>query len=150
MKVLDYGLAKAMMGDSPASGPTSTPTMLPTITNAGTVAGTIFGTAAHMSPEQARGRPVDKRADIWAFGCVLWEMLTGQRTFDGETVTDVLAAVVTRNPDASALPSSTPSSVRRLLGRCLDKDARTRLRDVGEARIALASQGSDEAAGTSA
>ena len=148
VKVLDYGLAKAMVGDPALSGPVSTPTMLPTITSAGTAAGMILGTAAYMSPEQARGRPVDKRADIWAFGCVLWEMLTGHRTFDGETVTDVLAAVVTREPDMVHLPSATPPSVRRLLKRCLDKDARTRLRDVGEARIALATSGKEEVTGT--
>ena len=149
-KVLDYGLAKAMVGDPSLSGPVSTPTMLPTITNAATAAGVILGTAAYMSPEQARGRPVDKRADIWAFGCVLWEMLTARRAFDGETVTDVLAAVVTRDPDQSLLPSATPSSVRRLLGRCLDKNARTRLRDMGEARIVLATTGKNETAGTAA
>jgi Tol biopolymer transport system component len=147
VKVLDYGLAKAMSADPSLSGPTSTPTMLPTITTAGTLAGMILGTAAYMSPEQARGRPVDKRADIWAFGCVLWEMLTGSRPFDGETVTDVLAAVVTRDPDTGVLPSATPSAVRRLLARCLDKDARTRLRDIGEARIVLASPEKEEVAG---
>jgi len=146
VKVLDYGLAKAMAGDPSLSGPTSTPTMMPTITTAGTAAGMILGTAAYMSPEQARGRPVDKRADIWAFGCVLWEMLTGRRAFDGETVTDVLAAVVTRDPDRSALPPSTPPAVRRLLARCLDKDARTRLRDMGEARIVLASPQNEDVA----
>ncbi len=150
VKVLDYGLAKAMVGDPSISGPVSTPTMLPTITSAGTAVGTILGTAAYMSPEQARGRPVDKRADIWAFGCVLWEMLTGRRAFDGETVTDVLAAVVTRDPDPNTLPSSTPPSVRRLLQRCLDKDPRTRLRDVGEARIVLAFPGGEEVAGAAA
>jgi len=146
VKVLDYGLAKAMAGDPSLSGAISAPTMMPTVTSAGTVAGMILGTAAYMSPEQARGRSVDKRADIWAFGCVLWEMLTGRRAFDGETVTDVLAAVVTRDPDMSALPSSTPISVRRLLARCLDKDPRTRLRDVGEARIALASPSIEDGA----
>lgn len=147
VKVLDYGLAKAMVGDPALSGPVSTPTMLPTVTSAGTAAGMILGTAAYMSPEQARGRPVDKRADIWAFGCVLWEMLTGRRPFDGETVTDVLAVVLTREPDLGLLPSATPQSVRRLLKRCLDKDARTRLRDIGEGRIALGSPGSEETAG---
>ena len=146
-KVLDYGLAKAMVGDPSLSDALSSPTLAPTITSAGTAAGMILGTAAYMSPEQARGRPVDKRADIWSFGCVLWEMLTGRRPFDGETVTDVLAAVVTRDPDPGALPPSTPASVRRLLARCLDKDPRTRLRDVGEARIVLASPGKEDVAG---
>jgi len=142
VKVLDFGLAKAFSADPATSGPTTTPAVLPTITSLGTVAGMILGTAAYMSPEQARGRPVDRRADIWSFGCVLFEMLTGQRAFDGETVTDVLAAVVTRDPDWNALPAATPASMRRLLVRCLDKDPRTRLRDIGEARIILANPGS--------
>ncbi len=144
VKVLDFGLAKAVTGDPGTTGPTSTPTILPTLTSAGTAAGLILGTAAYMSPEQARGRAVDRRADIWSFGCVLYELLTARRAFDGETVTDVLAAVVTRDPDWSALPAGTPPAVRRLLARCLDKDPRTRLRDVGEARIVLASPGVED------
>jgi serine/threonine protein kinase len=139
VKVLDFGLAKAVVGDSSAAGPTSTPTILPTMTSAGTAIGMILGTAAYMSPEQARGKPVDKRADIWAFGVVLFEMLTGRRLFDGETVSDTLAAVLTRSIDLDALPASVPAPLRRLLARCLERDSRTRLRDIGEARIALAS-----------
>ena len=97
----------------------------------------ILGTAAYMSPEQARGKPVDKRADIWAFGVVLFEMLTGRRLFDGETVSDMLAAVLKREPDWNALPAATPPSVRRLLRRCLERNPKKRLHDIGEARIAL-------------
>ena len=90
-----------------------------------------------MSPEQARGKPLDRRADVWAFGVVLFEMLTGKALFAGETVTDVLAAVVTREPDLDTLPASTPPAVRQLLRRCLDKDPKHRLRDIGEARVLL-------------
>ena len=135
VKVLDFGLAKAM---EPAAGSSPSLSMSPTITTpAMTQAGTILGTAAYMSPEQARGKRMDKRADIWAFGCVLYELLTGARAFTGETTTDVLAAVVNREPDFTALPPATPSDIRRLLARCLDKDARRRLRDIGEARVAI-------------
>jgi len=137
IKVLDFGLAKAIGGPGQDSGPGQSPTMMPTVTSAGSMAGIILGTAAYMSPEQARGKAVDRRTDIWAFGCVLYEILTGGRAFDGETVTDVLSAVVSRAPDWDALPTETPRAVRALLGRCLDKDARTRLRDIGEARVAL-------------
>jgi len=139
VKVLDFGLAKAVVGDATASGPTSTPTILPTMTSAGTAIGMILGTAAYMSPEQARGKPVDKRADIWAFGVVLYEMLAGQRLFDGETVSDTLAAVLTRPVELNALPKPTPAPLRRLLARCLERDPKARLRDIGEARIALES-----------
>ena len=97
----------------------------------------ILGTAAYMSPEQARGKPVDKRADVWSFGVLLWEMLTGHSLFAGDTVTDVIAAVVTEEPDLDALPRATPRAVRRLLGRCLRKDPRTRLPDIGAARLEL-------------
>jgi Tol biopolymer transport system component len=107
------------------------------MTSAGTAMGMILGTAAYMSPEQARGKPVDKRADIWAFGVVLFEMLAGKRLFDGETISDTLAAVLTRPVDLEALPKSVPASLRRLLARCLERDPKTRLRDIGEARIAL-------------
>jgi predicted Ser/Thr protein kinase len=145
VKVLDFGLAKAVVGDSSASGPTSTPTILPTMTSAGTAMGMILGTAAYMSPEQARGKPVDKRADIWAFGVVLFEMIAGRRLFEGETVSDTLAAVLTRSIDLDALPRSVPAPLRRLLSRCLERDPKTRLRDIGEARIALESPSSAEA-----
>jgi len=141
VKVLDFGLAKAM--DAP--GATSSvdlehsPTMMnsPTMTAAGSRIGVILGTASYMSPEQARGKAVDRRADIWAFGVVLYEMLAGRRLFDGETVSDVLAAVLTREPNLGALPASTPPAVRQLVGRCLDRDPRHRLRDIGEARVLL-------------
>jgi len=134
VKVLDFGLAKVWV--SPASGEDvlNSPTVA---TPAVTAAGVILGTAAYMSPEQARGRPVDKRADIWAFGVVLYEMLSGQRAFPGDTVTDVIAAVITREPDWKALPEAVPPRVRALLERCLEKDPRLRLRDIGEARIVL-------------
>jgi Tol biopolymer transport system component len=110
----------------------------PTLTARDTREGVIIGTAAYMSPEQARGRPADRRADIWAFGVVLYEMLTGTRTFDGETVTDMLAAVVQREPDWSRLPSATPARIHRLLRRCLEKDPGRRLRDMGDARLEIA------------
>jgi Tol biopolymer transport system component len=128
VKVLDFGLAKDLA--AVGSGATATS---PAVTEMGV----ILGTAAYMAPEQARGRHVDRRADIWAFGCVLYEMLTGRSAFGGENTTDVLAAIVTRDPDWTALPSSTPEALRRLLRRCLDRDPRTRLRDIGEARILL-------------
>jgi serine/threonine-protein kinase len=137
VKVLDFGLAKAVAGESAMSGPTSTPTLLPTMTSAGTAIGMILGTAAYMSPEQARGKSVDRRADIWAFGCVLFECLTGRRAFSGETVSDTLAKILEREPDFSALPGATPPRVRELLQRCLAKDPKLRLRDIGDARIAL-------------
>jgi serine/threonine-protein kinase len=136
-KVLDFGLAKAIVGDPSTSGPTSTPTILPTMTSAGTAIGMILGTAAYMSPEQARGKAVDRRADIWAFGCVVFECLTGQRAFTGETVSDTLAKILEREPDLSRLPGGTPAQVRELLQRCLVKDPKLRLRDIGDARIAL-------------
>ena len=106
VKILDFGLAKAITGDLQSAAPTSTPTIVPTMTSAGTAIGIILGTAAYMSPEQARGRPVDKRADIWAFGGVLYELLTGKRLFDGETISDTIAAVLTRPLDLQGLPSA--------------------------------------------
>ena len=135
VKVLDFGLAKAV--DAGARG-LANPMNSPTITSpAFTHAGIILGTAAYMSPEQARGRPVDKRADIWAFGCVLFEMLTGTPAFPGDTITDVIAAVVKNEPDSTLLPTHTPPNVRRVLTRCLRKDPITRLRDIGDARLDL-------------
>jgi Tol biopolymer transport system component len=134
VKVLDFGLAKAWEGDS-VTGSSNDLSQSPTLARTGTQAGVILGTAAYMSPE---GKPVDKRADIWGFGVVLYEMLTGRRLFAGETVSDVLAAVLTREPDWSALSAATPRSVVRLLRRCLERDPKTRLRDIGEARVALA------------
>jgi serine/threonine protein kinase/Tol biopolymer transport system component len=138
VKVLDFGLAKAM---DPASGSSSASSGLansPTMTSPATQMGMILGTAAYMSPEQARGRTVDRRADIWAFGVVLYEMLTGRRAFEGEDVSDVLAAVLRQDIDWTALPVTTPPRLRRLLERCLDRDVKTRLRDIGEARIEIA------------
>ena len=146
VKVLDFGLAKAWSGnDDPLSGSAPALSQSPTLARTGTAAGLILGTAAYMSPEQARGKAVDKRSDIWAFGVVLFEMLAGRRLFDGETVTDVLAAVVKEPIAWDALPAATPASLRGLLERCLERDPKARLRDIGEARIALARPGAVEA-----
>jgi Tol biopolymer transport system component len=131
-KVLDFGLAKALdTGREPDSS------RLPTLTSDDTRDGLVLGTTAYMSPEQARGQRVDKRSDIWAFGCVLFEMLAGRRAFQGETISDTIAAVLEREPDWSALPSTTPEAVQRLLRRCLEKDARRRLHDIADARIEI-------------
>jgi Tol biopolymer transport system component len=133
VKILDFGLAKALAEDvAHADASTS-----PTLSTAATKAGIILGTAAYMSPEQARGKPAERRADIWSFGVVLFEMLTGKQLYGGETVSDSLAAVITREPEWSALPANTPRRIRELLRRCLTKEVRSRLRDIGEARIAL-------------
>jgi serine/threonine-protein kinase len=132
VKVLDLGLAKAF--DMKSSDEMS---KSPTMALDQTRPGVILGTAEFMSPEQARGKAVDKRTDIWAFGCVLYEMLTGRRAFTGETLSDVLAAILTTEPDWDALPPATPPRVRELLGRCLEKSPNRRLRDIGEARIAM-------------
>src|SRR5207302_1429297 len=130
VKILDFGLAKATE--------TSQAEACATVSMAMTQAGMILGTPGYMSPEQARGKPVDRRTDIWAFGVVLYEMLTGRGLFTaGDTVTDIIAAVVTREPDWSALPQSTPANIHRLLQRCLRKDVKTRLQAIGEARIAI-------------
>jgi serine/threonine-protein kinase len=137
-KLLDFGLAKAM---APASSAEPALSNSPTMAATGTVDGVILGTAPYMSPEQARGRAVDRRTDVWAFGVLLWEMLTGRHLFSGSSVTDVLANVLKQPVDLDALPEETPPSVRRLLARCLDRDPRTRLRDVGEARVALETPG---------
>jgi Tol biopolymer transport system component len=134
IKVLDFGLAKAMSNEtSTAADPMSSPTL----TIGATIAGVMLGTPAYMAPEQAKGKPVDRRADIWAFGVVLLEMLTGRPTYAGETVPETLAAVIMKDPDLSGLPSKTPTAIRALLRRCLDRDPRQRLRDIGEARILL-------------
>jgi len=133
VKVLDFGLAKALEGD-PASIDISTS---PTISRMATMQGVLLGTAAYMSPEQAKAKPVDRRADIWAFGCVLYEMLTGKMAFYGEAITDTLAAVIKSEPDWSQVPASTPMRIRVLLQRCLQKDPKQRLRDIGDARISL-------------
>jgi hypothetical protein len=135
VKLLDFGLAKAHEANTTAAANDISDS--PTLTRHATEAGMILGTAAYMAPEQARGRPIDKRADIWAFGVVLYEMLAGRRLFDGDTTSDVLAAILTQEVDFSALPADTPSAVGALLRRCLERDATKRLRDSGEARIAL-------------
>jgi Tol biopolymer transport system component len=133
-KVLDFGLAKALVEESAELADLE---HSPTITSAGSVAGIILGTAAYMSPEQARGKPLDKRTDIWSFGCVLYECLTGKPLFSGETVTDVLSSILQREPDWAALPERTPAPVRDLLERCLARNPRNRLHDIADARIIL-------------
>jgi eukaryotic-like serine/threonine-protein kinase len=141
VKVLDFGLAKAMDPLSATSGEPGTASALaasPTLTLGATQMGVILGTAAYMSPEQAKGLPVDKRADIWSFGVVLWEMLTGLRMFEGDSVTETLAGVLKNPVDLDALPAETPGAIRRLLRRCLERNPKDRLRDIGEARLALA------------
>jgi len=154
VKVLDFGLAKAMdpnvgRGFSRAGNGAAgaTPYESPTMTSpALTQMGIVLGTAAYMAPEQAKGRPVDRRADIWAFGVVLYEMLTDRQLFQAETVGETLAAVLRGDIDLGALPDSTPPRVRRLVARCLDRDPKTRLQHIGEARIALGRDSSDESA----
>jgi serine/threonine-protein kinase len=133
VKVLDFGLAK-LLGEGPAL---SSDSLSPTMTRGETGAGVVLGTVAYMSPEQARGRPVDKRTDIWAFGCTLFEALSGRAAFRGETPSDTLARVIEREPDWSALPREMPPLVGRLLRRCLRKETSERLRDIGDARIQL-------------
>ena len=132
-KVLDFGLAKAVEGDPSATDIANSPTM----SRMATQAGIILGTAAYMSPEQARGRPADRRADIWAFGCVLFEMLSGKQPFSGDTVSDALASVIKDPADWTQLPAATPPRLRELLQRCLQKDSRQRLQAIGDARITL-------------
>ena len=133
VKLLDFGIAKVVTGDGPGVdlGQGETATL------SATQAGLIVGTAGYMSPEQARGKPVDKRTDIWAFGCVLYEMLTGCAPFRGDTLSDTIAAILDREPDWSALPAGMPRTLRRLLQRCLVKDPRQRLRDIGDARVEI-------------
>ena len=133
VKVLDFGLAKAMDGGNANADPANSPTMAMT----GTVAGLILGTAGYMAPEQARGQAVDRRVDVWAFGVVLFEMLTGKQAFSGDTISDVLASVLKNDLDWNLLPKDLPGSILTLLRRCLNPDRRNRLRDVGDARIAI-------------
>jgi eukaryotic-like serine/threonine-protein kinase len=132
VKLLDFGIAKALAAEGCGPDLSQSPTM-----TGGTIGGVILGTAAYMSPEQARGQPVDKRTDIWAFGCVLFEMLTGSSAFLRKTSADTIAAVVGAEPEWKSLPANTPGSIRRLLMRCLQKDARRRLHDIADARIEL-------------
>ena len=141
VKVLDFGLARAAEAEEQNADLSNSPTLM----RAGTHAGVILGTAGYMSPEQARGKRVDKRADIWSFGVVLYEMLTGSRLFDGETVSDTLAAVLTRDIDLKGLPSRVPTHVRRVLARCLERDPRRRIRDIGDVRLELEGVGVDTA-----
>jgi eukaryotic-like serine/threonine-protein kinase len=139
VKVLDFGLAKAL-GPTGGGGAVESPALLtqsPTLSMAATQAGVILGTAAYMSPEQARGKAVDKRADIWAFGCVLYEMLTGKRGFQGEDVSDVYVAIMRDEPDWNALPPDTPAPIRRLLRRALAKDPKLRFREAGSAIVEI-------------
>ena len=138
VKVLDFGLAKAHRAEPARSTPSVSQS--PTITSPAmmTGVGMILGTAAYMSPEQARGKPVDRRADIWAFGCVFYEMLTGRRAFGGDELTDVLARVLEREPDFTALPAKLPATIRMTLRRCLQKDSRQRLQHIGDARLDIA------------
>jgi len=145
IKVLDFGLAKAF--DTSPAASTGPAGLSATVTSLGSVVGVILGTAAYMSPEQARGKPVDRRTDVWAFGCVLYEMLTGKRPFDGETVSDSIGMILQREADLTALPAETPRAVRALIARCLVKDPKQRLRDMGDARLALedAARGDTEA-----
>jgi eukaryotic-like serine/threonine-protein kinase len=144
VKVLDFGLAKALDPAATSSmSPSASPTLMnsPTLTAAGTQLGVILGTAAYMAPEQARGGAVDKRADIFAFGAVVYEMLTGKRLFEGETASDTLAAVLRAEVDWGALPAATPPALRTLLARCLEKDRRKRLHDIGDAQFELDAAG---------
>jgi serine/threonine protein kinase len=133
VKVLDFGLAKVFAGETSATEIAESPT----ITIEHTRPGVVLGTAAYMSPEQARGKPLDKRTDIWSFGCVLYECLTGRRAFDGETTSDVLAKILEHDPDFERLPHNTPLAIRTLLRHCLEKDRRQRLRDTGDAALEL-------------
>ncbi|MGH9388645.1 MAG: protein kinase domain-containing protein, partial [Vicinamibacteria bacterium] len=140
VKVLDFGLAKGFAEEAPASDLSHSPTL----TRDATKAGVILGTASYMSPEQARGKTVDKRTDIWAFGCVLYEALTGKKAFDGESVADVLGGVIHKEPSWEALPPETPWRARDVLERCLRKDPRARLHDIADARIELGESGPAE------
>jgi serine/threonine protein kinase len=132
VKVLDFGLAKAFAADTEQDLRSA-----PTLTSMGTEEGKILGTPTYMSPEQARGKPVDKRTDIWAFGCVLYELLAGQRAFRAETASDTLVKILEKEPDWKVLPTATPRQVRDLLQRCFEKDVNRRLSDIGYARIEL-------------
>ncbi len=132
VKILDFGLAKALEGETP---PDSSLSQSPTLTNAATQAGVILGTAGYMSPEQARGKAVDKRTDVWAFGAVFYEMLTAEQAFSGEDVAEILATVIMKEPDFERLATKVPGSLRKLIERCLRKDQKMRLHDIADARI---------------
>ncbi len=136
VKLLDFGLARILDDGAAPLDESTAPTA-----QAPTAAGRVVGTSHYMSPEQARGEHVDRRTDVWAFGCVLYEMLSGRRAFDGHSLPDVMAAVVGGEPDWKRLPAATPARVRDVLRLCLRKDARERLRDVGDARLAAREHG---------
>ena len=133
VKILDFGLAKAFRGLESNAGLA----LSPTITDQMTQPGVVLGTAAYMSPEQAKGKPVDKRADIWAFGCILYECLAGKKPFEGESVTDILAKILEGEPDWARLPAGTPPVLRSLLRRCLQKDRNKRQHDMSDVRIEI-------------
>src|SRR4029077_12866952 len=141
VKVLDFGLAKAIEGSGGSGGPGGPGRLVsqsPTITTpAMTQAGMILGTAAYMSPEQARGKPVDKRADIWAFGCLLFEMLAGHRAFDGEDIPETIGAVIHKEPDWTQFPVGIPALLRLTIERCLEKDPKRPCRDIGDVQLAF-------------
>jgi serine/threonine-protein kinase len=145
VKVLDFGLAKALEGEA-GSGSSPDLSQSPTLSAAATAAGVILGTAAYMSPEQARGQAVDRRGDIWSYGVVLYEMLTGKQTFTGDTVSDVLAAVLRSDIDLNALPGDVPPAIRQLLRRCLTRERTRRIQSIGDARIAIEEYLEDPAA----
>jgi len=147
IKILDFGLARVYTGDPEGE---SDPGTSPTLTAAMTMPGVILGTAAYMSPEQARGKTIDRRADLWAFGVVFFEMLTGKQLFAGETVSDTLAAVLRLDPDWASLPPKTPANVHRLLRRCLARKQKERLRDAGDAHLELMAKEAEPVAGSSA
>jgi serine/threonine protein kinase len=147
VKVLDFGLAKIF--ESPKTSQNLSRS--PTLSGLNTAGGMLLGTAAYMSPEQVRGKDVDRRADVWAFGCILYEMLTGRKAFaQGETVADTLAGILARNPDWTALPEDTPARIRALLERCLRKDPQRRLQYVGNARIEIEEAKSESEGGAAA
>ncbi|HET9704815.1 MAG TPA: protein kinase [Vicinamibacterales bacterium] len=152
VKVLDFGLAKAVAPESGNAGGTADPANSPTITSpAGvTQAGIILGTAAYMSPEQAKGRPADRRSDVWAFGCVLYEMTTGKRAFPGDDVMETLSAVIRTEPDLAALPADVPGGIRAVIARCLVKDRRARVPEIAVVRYALETADGSSAAPTPA
>ena len=144
VKVLDFGLAKAVAGDAQGPDLSQSPTM--TASMGGTREGVILGTAAYMSPEQARGQTLDKRTDIWSFGCVLFEMLTGRAAFGGETLSDTIANVIEREPAWAALPTDLPAVLAHALRRCVRKNPRQRVHDVVDVRLAM--EGAFETAGS--
>jgi serine/threonine protein kinase len=133
VKILDFGLAKAFQGETLAADASKSPTLTDQMTRPGV----ILGTAAYIAPEQAKGKPADKRADIWALGCVLYECLTGKRAFQGDTVTETMATILTKEPEWKSLPAATPRRIRSLLRHCLQKDPRLRLHDIADGRIEI-------------